>query len=100
MSWETLPKQTPSLDMKMGTGHRTVSFIDVPISTCSHYLLPVHSLIMVFYFLLSPPFTPKDIFSRLLALTSTTSLHISATFSLFLPLFTRHCLLGSLVRLQ
>lgn len=62
MSWETLPKETPSLEMKMGIGHRTVSFIDVPLPTCSHYLLPVHSLIMVFNFLLSPPFTPKDIF--------------------------------------
>lgn len=62
MSWETSPEQTPSLEIKMGTGHRTVSFINVPIPTCSHYLLPVYSLIMVFYFLLSPPFTPKDIF--------------------------------------
>lgn len=76
-------EQTPSLETKMGTRHRTVSFIDPSLPTCTNYLLSACSIIMVFYFLSSPPLTPKDISSTLHALTTT---HISYTTSSLLTL--------------
>lgn len=98
MSQETSPKQTPSLERKMGIRHRTVSFIEAPSHLYSFFASSPQPYYGFLFRTLTSSHTEGYFFyTPFYYHYYHISFRITAAFSLPSSLFTRHCLLCRLV---